>query len=774
MAPQGTAMTKATCLKTVSVLAFVVALVAADSAMAQRSGGGGRGGGGGGGGNSQRSSGQQFNAQRFNSQQLNTQRFNTQQFNSQRSNTQQLEARRFNNQQLDSQRFTNQQQLNGQRFNGQQLNSQQLNNQQRLNNGNNNNNGNVANTGSVGNNNRGDNNRGGNNNGNGNNGNIGNNNNGNNGNVGNNNRGNDNRGNGNVGNNNNGNNGNVGNNNRGNDNRGNGNAGNNNNSNNNGNVANNGNGNGNRNNGNNGGLGNNNGNGNGNGGIFGNNRKNDRFDRFFDRKNDGKFGQFNPSDRNTCTGGAGGAIGACGRITLLKDEPRRNRAFAHFNRAFLLERIGAFKEALEDYDSAIELDPTDIDPYVNRARVWAKKQDAPRAIADLDEALKLDPKNVNALIQRGSQFDAERNTDKAIADFDAALQLDPNSVAALNEKAQALLRANRVQEALEIINTALAIDANAASALDTRARIFEVLGQLDNAFADVSKAVGIDAEDREINRTFVEIKAKIDLAKAAANPALVAPVLAPVGEKRIALIIGNAKYTGATPLKNTQTDALAVAKKLAALGFSSVELGDDLKRDDMKAVLDGFAEKAKNADWAVIYYAGHGMEIGGNNWLIPVDAKVAEGADMASQAISLDTVIASIENAKKLRLVILDACRDNPFGSANQQGFARGLGRIEPAGATLVAYAAKHGQAASDGEGAHSPFVASLLKHMDTPGLEINRLFRRVADEVFNTTKTQEPFTYGRLPDEDLYLKPVNPTASAAAKADGSFKVSSN
>jgi tetratricopeptide (TPR) repeat protein len=751
MAPQGTAMTKATCLKTVSVLAFVVALVAADSAMAQRSGGGGRGGGGGGGGgggNSQRSSGQQFNAQRFNSPQLNTQRFNTQQFNSQRSNTQQLEARRFNNQQLDSQRVTNQQ-LNGQRFNGQQLN-----NQQRLNTGNL---GNVVgnNNGNVGNNNRGDNNRGnGNNNGNVGNGNNGNGN-GNNGNVGNNNN---NRGNGNVGNNNNGNNGNVGNNNRGNDNRGNGNVGNNNNGNN-GNVGNNNRGNGNN---------------NGNGNIFGNNRKNDRFDRFFDRKNDGKFGQFNPSDRNTCTGGAGGAIGACGRITLLKDEPRRNRAFAHFNRAFLLERIGAFKEALEDYDSAIELDPTDIDPYVNRARVWAKKQDAPRAIADLDEALKLDPKNVNALIQRGSQFDAERNTDKAIADFDAALQLDPNSVAALNEKAQALLRANRVQEALEIINAALAIDANAASALDTRARIFEVLGQLDNAFADVNKAVGIDAEDREINRTFVEIKAKIDLAKAAANPALVAPVLAPVGEKRIALIIGNAKYTGATPLKNTQTDALAVATKLAALGFSSVELGDDLKRDDMKAVLDGFAEKAKNADWAVIYYAGHGMEIGGNNWLIPVDAKVAEGADMASQAISLDTVIASIENAKKLRLVILDACRDNPFGSANQQGFARGLGRIEPAGATLVAYAAKHGQAASDGEGAHSPFVASLLKHMDTPGLEINRLFRRVADEVFNTTKTQEPFTYGRLPDEDLYLKPVNPTASAAAKADGSFKVSSN
>jgi uncharacterized caspase-like protein len=137
-------------------------------------------------------------------------------------------------------------------------------------------------------------------------------------------------------------------------------------------------------------------------------------------------------------------------------------------------------------------------------------------------------------------------------------------------------------------------------------------------------------------------------------------------------------------------------------------------------------------------------------------------------------VIGSIETAKKLRLVILDACRDNPFGKANQQGFARGLGRIEPAGATLVAYAAKHGQAASDGEGSHSPFMSSLLKNLDTPGLEINRLFRRVADEVFNSTKTQEPFTYGRLPDDDFYFKPVSATATSAAKADGSFKVSSN
>ena len=203
----------------------------------------------------------------------------------------------------------------------------------------------------------------------------------------------------------------------------------------------------------------------------------------------------------------------------MKDEPARNRASAHFNRAFLLERVGNFQEALEDYDASIQLDPTDVDPYVNRARLWAKKQEARRAIEDLDAALKLDPKNVNALIQRGSQFDAERDTDKAVADFDAALELDPNSVAALNDKAQALFRANRIAEAFSTINAALAIDANAAKALDTRARLFEAQGQLDDASADISKA----ARDRQrriasIKRTFVEIRAKIDLAKAAANP----------------------------------------------------------------------------------------------------------------------------------------------------------------------------------------------------------------------------------------------------------------
>ena len=332
------------------------------------------------------------------------------------------------------------------------------------------------------------------------------------------------------------------------------------------------------------------------------------------------------------------------------------------------------------------------------------------------------------------------------------------------------MRAGQAKEALPSVDEALKIDPNAAYALDTRARIYEALGQFESALVDITRARSIDPKEREYRRTFVEVKAKLDEINRAKN-GIVMKAVAPLSENRMALVIGNSAYQNVAALRNAERDARAIAEKFRDLGFRSVRLVNNLKREQLIAVLENFAKEADGADWAVVYFAGHGMEIGGSNWLMPVDASV-KNADVQSQAVSLDQVIASVAQAKKLRLVILDACRDNPFQppAANVQGFARGLGRIEPGNTTLVAYAAKHGQVAFDGDGNNSPFVESLLKHLDTPGLEINRLFRRVADEVVNKTKRQEPFTYGRLPDDDFYFKP----ASDSAKAASPIKLSAN
>ena len=242
-------------------------------------------------------------------------------------------------------------------------------------------------------------------------------------------------------------------------------------------------------------------------------------------------------------------------------------------------------------------------------------------------------------------------------------------------------------------------------------------------------------------------------------------------ERWIALVIGNAAYASVPKLANPQKDAETVAATLREIGFEQVKLLANANRAMLLDALRTFAEAAEGADWALIYYAGHGIEVSGTNYVLPVDSRVASDRDVQFEAVALPQLLASVEGARKLRLVILDACRDNPFLaqiklSASTRSLRRGLARVEPSGGVLVAYAAKEGQVAMDGD-AQSPFVASLVRNMRTPGLEINRLFRRVRTEVLGATDNrQEPFVYGSLPDEDFFF--TRPRESAIpGTADG-------
>src|SRR5262249_22550488 len=194
-------------------------------------------------------------------------------------------------------------------------------------------------------------------------------------------------------------------------------------------------------------------------------------------------------------------------------------------------------------------------------------------------------------------------------------------------------------------------------------------------------------------------------------------------------------------------DAPAVADALRRVGFTQVMLHLDLAREALLDTLKTFAAAADRADWAIVYFAGHGLEVGGVDYLVPLDATLTTDRDAPSDAVPLDQVLQTVEGARKLHLVILDACRDNPFVHAMTRSLAAtrslsvGLTTIEPEGATLVAFAAKHGQTALDGAGSTSPFVVALIKNIETPGLEINVLFRKVRDDVLATpSKRQEPF----------------------------------
>ena len=169
---------------------------------------------------------------------------------------------------------------------------------------------------------------------------------------------------------------------------------------------------------------------------------------------------------------------------------------------------------------------------------------------------------------------------------------------------------------------------------------------------------------------------------------------------------------------------------------------------------------------AVVFYAGHGMEVSGENWLIPTGAELRSDADIENEAVSLRSISLQVSKARKIGLVILDACRNNPFAakmkrSIGTRAVARGLAPTEPSENVLIAYAARDGTTASDGDGRNSPFTTALLHHIETPGLEISFLFRRVRDDVMTATKReQQPFVYGSLSKEEIYLK----TAAAAVQ----------
>src|SRR4051794_7237756 len=238
-------------------------------------------------------------------------------------------------------------------------------------------------------------------------------------------------------------------------------------------------------------------------------------------------------------------------------------------------------------------------------------------------------------------------------------------------------------------------------------------------------------------------------------------------EKRVALVLGNSAYQNVARLPNPVNDGATVAATLKDAGFDVVDSRHDLPAAETRRVLRDFADRTRDADIAVVYYAGHGIEVDGSNYLIPVDAKLERDTDVYDEALSLDRVLLAIEPAKRLRLVILDACRDNPFSKAMKRTVAsraigQGLAKVEPTSPNmLIAYSAKAGSTAADGDGKNSPFTVALSKHLTTPGLDVRRAFGFVRDDVLKTTgNRQEPFVYGSLGGDDV------PLVTAPAKVE--------
>jgi Caspase domain len=234
-----------------------------------------------------------------------------------------------------------------------------------------------------------------------------------------------------------------------------------------------------------------------------------------------------------------------------------------------------------------------------------------------------------------------------------------------------------------------------------------------------------------------------------------APLSPATAERRVALVIGNSNYSAFPKIPNAHNDAEDLAGELRGLGFD-VLLGTDLKRADMEDLLIRFAKAARASDTALVFYAGHGLQHLGVNYLAPIDAKIDDETDLR-KLVNVQDVISDLQSAGHVRILIVDACRDNKvmeelsskLPATRSAAFTRGLARISAADGTLIAFATQPNRVAEDGAGRNSPFTTALLKNLPTPGLELRTLLTRVRAEVVAATDgTQRPEVWDSLVGE--------------------------
>ena len=371
-----------------------------------------------------------------------------------------------------------------------------------------------------------------------------------------------------------------------------------------------------------------------------------------------------------------------------------------------------------------------------------------------------------------SEYDKARsNQDLAIADFDKAIELNPQFAEAYSSRGSAYGQRIDFKREIADENEAVRLKPDFGSAYYNRALAFTAIGDVPKGLSDFRTAARLIPAGNQRHDDALAFIAKLEAAPAVvtaapapqAAPAVVAaaPAPQPTVGSRVALIIGNGAYQNVAQLTNPTNDAKLIAAALKQDGFG-VTLANDLDHAGLVKALRAFANEADTADWAVVYFAGHGIEMAGTNYLIPVDAKLLTDRDVDFEAVPIGQVLSAIDGAHVLRLVILDACRNNPFAATLKRtagegrDIGRGLARIEPARGTEVVYSAKEGTIAADGDGADSPFATALAQHLTEPGIEVDKLFRLVRDDVLDATgNRQEPFVYGSLPGrQDFYFRP--------------------
>jgi tetratricopeptide (TPR) repeat protein len=436
----------------------------------------------------------------------------------------------------------------------------------------------------------------------------------------------------------------------------------------------------------------------------------------------------------------------------------------YHNRGNAYRSKGDYAKAIADYDAAIKFDPKSAFSYQNRGASKQALGDLEGALSDINEAIRLDPALASPLDNRAVIWRAKGDFDRAIADATEAI---------------------RLAKARAPVNIMTPPGSVLISAYSQRALAHEAKGDYASAKQDYAAALEGQASDAGSKSNQATAKVRLSLLSEApapaprntasapeltgvSNPAAATPpaaVPSTPAVRRVALVIGNGGYTHVKALPNPSNDARSIAKSLRAIGFTVSE-GIDLNRAAMQNTIREFLREAATAQVAVVYYAGHGVQVDGRNYLVPVDVQFQSGSRMTDTMMDMDTIMAGLDDQVRTNILILDACRNNPMA---QQTASAGANRAIEAGSglaaptslgagstlgagTLIAFATAPGQVALDGEGANSPFSAALSRHIGTPGLEVQQMLTRVRAEVVAATKSKQvPWSNSSLLGE-VYL----------------------
>jgi tetratricopeptide (TPR) repeat protein len=460
-------------------------------------------------------------------------------------------------------------------------------------------------------------------------------------------------------------------------------------------------------------------------------------------------------DQETCRQFNDGAIAACDR--LIKRNPRDATAYHNRGVAYYFLKQDEDR-AISDLDQAIRLDPRSAQTYWIRGEFYEGRRDYDRTISDFDQAIRLDPRNAAAYNGRGRIYKYKGDYVRAISDFDEAIRRNPELTIAYYNRGDAYNRKGDHDRAISDFDQVILLDPKVPVPLTILGLAYEGKNDLDHAAHNFDLALKLNPNDDDARRGRERVVAALASRPDGAKPAsAISPAAPPaaVSERRVALVIGNSEYRAVPALANPRRDAGAVADALRQDGFQTVELAIDLDHDAMLKALRAFRDQADRADWALVYFAGHGIEINRVNYLIPVDAKLLDDRDVKAETVSYEDVVTTVGGARALRLIVLDACRVNPFKEHMRRAIAtrsptdRGLAPPpEPEPGMMVVYSAKEGEvAADDAGGGNSPFARAFVARLKMPGLEVRRLFDYVRDDVLAATRSrQQPFTYQSLP----------------------------